>query len=140
MTTVQVLGIPLTAQRFDEAIERLLVARGPGEQLRAHFATVHSVVEATKNPELRRVFATAAMVCTDGMPIVWVARLRGAQSARRVCGPEVMLALCDRRRAHGLRHYFLGGREGTLEVLAQNPAHRFPGLPVVGTYAPRSAR
>jgi N-acetylglucosaminyldiphosphoundecaprenol N-acetyl-beta-D-mannosaminyltransferase len=136
MTNVEILGVRLTAQTFEEAITRLLAAAATRDKLRAHFCTVHSLVESTKDPSLAAAFASAAMVCTDGMPLVWVARRRGAQKAERVAGPDVMLTLCDRGRTAGLRHYFVGGGPGIAERLVERLATRFPGLDVAGMSAP----
>jgi N-acetylglucosaminyldiphosphoundecaprenol N-acetyl-beta-D-mannosaminyltransferase len=126
----------VTAQTFDEAIERILVAANRRVQFRAHFCTVHSLVEASKDQALAQVFQSASMVCTDGMPVVWLARRRGGPTAERVAGPDAMLAVCDRGRAHGLRHFFLGGTPGTAETLARRLARRYPGLDVAGSFAP----
>ena len=76
------------------------------------------------------------MVAMDGVPLVWVARRRGAVAAERVCGPDVMLTVCDRGRELGLRHYFLGGRPGVPEALRDRLTERFPGLLVVGAESP----
>jgi N-acetylglucosaminyldiphosphoundecaprenol N-acetyl-beta-D-mannosaminyltransferase len=133
---VEILGVTMTAQGFDEAIDRLLAAAVAGEHVRAHFCTVHSLVESTTKPDLAAAFASAEMVCTDGMPLVWVARRRGAPAAERVAGPDAMLALCDRGRAVGLRHYFLGGGAGVGEQLADRLVARFPGLVVAGMSSP----
>jgi N-acetylglucosaminyldiphosphoundecaprenol N-acetyl-beta-D-mannosaminyltransferase len=136
MKAIHVLRVRLTPRRYEEAIDALLSAATTETRLRAHFCTVHSLVAGHDNARLRDVFESAAMVCTDGVPLVWVARLRGAGGAERVCGPDVMLTLLDRGREVGLRHYFLGGRPGIAEVLAQTLTTRFPGLQVVGTQAP----
>jgi N-acetylglucosaminyldiphosphoundecaprenol N-acetyl-beta-D-mannosaminyltransferase len=96
---------------------------------------VHTVVESTDRTELRDVLRSAWMVCMDGVPLTWVARLRGA-TAERVCGPDVMLSLCDRGRAVGLRHYFLGGAPGIPERLAASLTTKFPGLEVAGAASP----
>ena len=135
MTKVQVLGVPIEAQRYKAAVDSLLRAAQSGAARRAHFATVHSVVMATENLALREAFASAWMVCTDGVPLAWVARRRGI-AAERVCGPDVVLSLCDLGRAVGLRHYFLGGAPGTADRLVKNLTARFPGLEVVGTASP----
>ena len=39
-------------------------------------------------------FYDAAMAIPDGMPVVWVARLRGSKTAQRVHGPGLMKRLC----------------------------------------------
>jgi N-acetylglucosaminyldiphosphoundecaprenol N-acetyl-beta-D-mannosaminyltransferase len=136
VSQVDILGVQLTAQPFNVAIDRLLAAVAERGHLRAHFCTVHSLVESTKDRSLAAAFASAQMVCTDGMPLVWVARRRGATTAERVAGPDVMLALCDRGRAAGLRHYLVGGGPGTAEILAERLGARFPGLDIAGTSAP----
>ena len=113
-----------------------LLAADPGSATRVHFCTVHSIVEAQSNEALRAAFGSADMVATDGVPLVWVVRGRGVRHAERVCGPDVMLSLCDRGRASGLRHYFVGGQPGVPEQLAARLTARFPGLLVVGTESP----
>jgi len=133
---VRILTVPLSAQRYERAIGRLLEATGSEVPVRAHFCTVHSVVEAESDGALRSIFESADMLAMDGVPLVWVARLRGAREAERVCGPDVMLSLCDRGRAIGLAHYFLGGKPGVPEELAQQLTKRFPGLDVVGVESP----
>ena len=135
MTKVSILDVPIDAQRYEAAIEAMLETARSGGPRRAHFATVHSVIECTDSPELRQAFSSAWMVCTDGVPLAWVARLRGSP-AERVCGPDVMLSVCDRGRDAGLRHYFLGGAPGTAERLAAKLTSKFPGLAVAGTATP----
>jgi N-acetylglucosaminyldiphosphoundecaprenol N-acetyl-beta-D-mannosaminyltransferase len=136
MRLATILGAPLAAQSYEEAIDTFLNAARQDAALRAHFCTVHSIVEATKNPQLREAFASADRACMDGVPLVWLARRRGFREAERVCGPDVMLTICDRGREMGLRHFFLGGAAGTPERLAQRLVERFPGMTVVGTASP----
>jgi N-acetylglucosaminyldiphosphoundecaprenol N-acetyl-beta-D-mannosaminyltransferase len=133
---LSVLDVRVTAQGLDEAVDRLLGSASTGARLRAHFCTVHSLVEASGNARLQAVFASAEMVAMDGMPLVWVARRRGAVAAERVCGPDVMLLLCDRGRSVGLRHFFLGGQPGVPDRLAARLKARYPGVEVVGTVSP----
>ena len=136
LTRLPVLGTQLAVLDLGAAVDRLLDAARAGTRLRAHFCNVHSLVEASGNAELAAVFASAGIVAMDGMPLVWVARLRGQRAAERVCGPDVMLALCDRGRAVGLRHFFVGGQPGVPELLAGRLIDRCPGLQVVGTASP----
>jgi N-acetylglucosaminyldiphosphoundecaprenol N-acetyl-beta-D-mannosaminyltransferase len=136
VTKVDIVGAPLTAQRYDDAVSYLRTAAIDRRRTRAHFATVHSVVESTRNPALRQAFASAEMVCMDGVPLVWAARLRGEPNAQRVCGPDVMLTLCDQGRRDGLRHFLVGGRPGTPEALRSRLTARYPGLEVVGAVSP----
>ena len=136
MKRVRILGVEIAAQSFEEALGALLGAAAARRRLRAHFCTVHTVVEASSNADLTRVFNSAELTFTDGMPLVWLSRLRGAGNAERVCGPDVLPALVDRGRSQGLRHYFLGGAPETSTALAASLAKRYPGFIVAGTHSP----
>jgi N-acetylglucosaminyldiphosphoundecaprenol N-acetyl-beta-D-mannosaminyltransferase len=134
---LRILGIRLTAQSFEEATGRILAAAESHDAaFRGHFCTVHSLVEATSNEALASAFESASMVCTDGMPLVWLARRRGFPRAERCAGPDVMLSVCDRGRASGLRHFLLGGAPGVADEAARRLTSRLPGLRVVGTASP----
>lgn len=133
---LRLFGIRVTAQRYDVAVDRIVTAAAARIPFRAHFCTVHSLVAATSDPRLADIFETADMVCTDGVPLVWLARRMGAHAAERCAGPDVLPAVCDVGRQLGLRHFFVGGQPGTAVALAQRLAARFPGLAVVGTAAP----
>jgi len=69
------------------------------------------------------------------MPLVWYGRLKGMQP-ERVCGPDTMLAVLDRARLDGARHFFYGGAPGVAEQLAREMQHRFVGLQLAGVYCP----
>ena len=136
MSDVRILGVRVTSQSYSAGTARLLEAAAGHQPFRAHFCTVHSLMEATHNPALLDVFESADMVAMDGVPLVWVAHHRGRRSAERVCGPDTMLTVCDEGRRSGLRHFLLGGAPGVAEALSDRLSSRFPGLTVVGTLSP----
>lgn len=125
----------IDALRFDETLDRLLGAAVSDRPLDVHFCAAHAVVEARDDPQLALAFRDAALVCPDGMPLVWVGRRYG-RAVDRVCGPDLMLALLDRSRATGRTHYFYGGGDGVAERLALRMRERFPGLAIVGIETP----
>jgi len=134
---VRILGVPLTVQQFDDAIEQLLaIASGPrSKAYRAHFCNVHTVIEAQSSGRLRDVYESADMVAMDGAPLVAVSRIR-RRPGQRVTGPDVLLKLCDLGREMGLRHYFFGGQPSVPAALAASLEDRFPGLIVAGHESP----
>jgi N-acetylglucosaminyldiphosphoundecaprenol N-acetyl-beta-D-mannosaminyltransferase len=127
--------VDVSALTFDAAVERVLDAREAGDRLSVHFCSAHTVVEASQSDRLRVALARAAVVAPDGMPLVWVGRLQG-QNVERVCGPDFMLALVDRGRAIGYRHYLYGGAPGVAEKLAERLKRQFPGAEFVGIQVP----
>jgi N-acetylglucosaminyldiphosphoundecaprenol N-acetyl-beta-D-mannosaminyltransferase len=97
---------------------------------------VHGVMESQRDEELRRIHSHAGLVTPDGVPLLWLGRLRGFADMDRVYGPDLMLRLCDRSPFRGYRHYLYGGGEGVPERLGARLSKRFPGLDIVGSYSP----
>src|SRR5579863_3099885 len=98
--------------------------------------SVHGVMEAQRDPEFRNILNRALLVTPDGMPTVWVGRIQGKYTMKRVFGPDLMLEVCRRSAGTGIRHFFYGGKPGVAPDLAENLRRRFPGLIVVGTFTP----
>lgn len=131
-----VLGVGLCAVSLEEATRRIVAraARRPAGYVCV--TDVHGVVEARADPALRSAVNRAFLVTPDGMPLVWLGRWHGWPGTTRVYGPDLMLAVCDRGRALGLRHFLLGGAEGVAAELRGALLARYPDLQVCGAYTP----
>ena len=133
---VNVLGVGVSAVNMAitlETIEDWIARREP------HYVCVtgvHGVMESQRDPEVRRIHNASGLTTPDGMPLVWLSRLKGHRHVERVYGPDLMVALCERLAERQYRHFFYGGARGVPEQLAANLRRRFPGLQVVGTYSP----
>ena len=57
------------------------------------FVNVHGIMEARRDPALRRAF-DAGLLVPDGMPVVWMGRLQGSRRVGRVYGPDITLDFC----------------------------------------------
>src|SRR3984957_13635863 len=96
---------------------------------------MHGVSEAQRDPAFKTALATADLIVPDGMPLVWLGRLRGFKSMkRRVYGPELMETFC-RQTGNKYRHFFYGGAPGEADMLANVERERH-GIQVAGTYCP----
>ena len=133
---VNVLGVGISVLDQDRAREFLFDVVRNGRRGYVTITNVHSVSEAQRDPELRRIFNEALLSTPDGMPMVWMGRLQGQPSIRRVYGPDLVLNLCEHSRAAGFSHFFCGGKPGVAEDLAEALQERFPGLRVAGTFCP----
>jgi N-acetylglucosaminyldiphosphoundecaprenol N-acetyl-beta-D-mannosaminyltransferase len=133
----RVLGVQVNAIQIPEAIARMerWIAQRNGSRYVA-VTGMHGVTEARRDPAFRATLNDASMVVPDGMPLVWLGRLRGHGLSRRVYGPELMLEFCRKTAPRGVRHFFYGGAPGVADSLAEQLAERFPGLVVAGTYTP----
>jgi N-acetylglucosaminyldiphosphoundecaprenol N-acetyl-beta-D-mannosaminyltransferase len=99
-------------------------------------AAVHLVMVAQEDPETQDAVLNATLAVPDGQPLVWALRALG-HDCSRVYGPELMARYCARSAQTGTRMYLYGGRnQGALVQLALDLRRRFPGLRIVGGYAP----
>jgi N-acetylglucosaminyldiphosphoundecaprenol N-acetyl-beta-D-mannosaminyltransferase len=108
------------------------------ERRGGHFIAVtgmHGVMEAQHDRALKYILNSADLVVPDGMPLVWVGRLRGFSLKRRVYGPELMLEFCRATTGKGYRHFFYGGAEDVARKLARSLENLF-GINVCGRYSP----
>lgn len=133
---VDILGVRVSATTMEGALGAIegWITRG-----QPHYVCVsgmHGVMECQRDEELRRIHNAAGLVTTDGMPLVWLCRLKGQRRTERVYGPDLMLALCSRSQDKGYRHFLYGASADVLEALTSRLQTRFPRLNVVGTYAP----
>lgn len=70
------------------------------------------------------------------MPLAWWSRLSGFANSRRVCGSDLLDAMCALAVKRGHRHYFYGGSPRVVEHLVDRLTRRHPGLIVVGYHSP----
>jgi len=99
-------------------------------------ANVHTLVRAQESELYAKTLQCADLSVPDGMPLVWLLRVRGHRLKTRVYGPDLMLLLCEEGALHGWRCYLLGGKEGVPDELKAVLMRRYPGLSIVGTYSP----
>jgi N-acetylglucosaminyldiphosphoundecaprenol N-acetyl-beta-D-mannosaminyltransferase len=128
----------VAATRLPDAGEAVMTRALCGPPAGVHLVNAYSLVCAHNNPDVAGALAGSVDVnFMDGMPLVWLARALGAgPHVSRVYGPDLMLDVLDRGRAHGLRHYLYGGTPDTLALLAERLGQRFPGVQIVGAEAP----
>ena len=123
------LTIPMALGEIERRIDQ-------GDDGYVTITGVHGVTESQRSADLLRIHNEAALVCPDGMPMVWSSRYAGYAWAERVYGPDLMLAACERSVVVGWRHFFYGGGDGVAPLLLERLVERFPGLEVVGTHTP----
>lgn len=136
MLRTNILGVGISVINMAEAIERsdsLIRSGGKGYVC---VTDVHGVIEAQSDASFRSILNGSHMTTPDGMPLVWVGRIQGHSAMRRVYGPDFLIEMCRVSAERGYRHFFYGGKPGIADRLAAELIARFPGLQVVGTYAP----
>ena len=134
----RVCGVRVDAHQVPSAVAAVIASRQDKTPLAVHLVNAGTLSLARHDGALTALLNRADLNLPDGMPLVWIARKRLglAHMTDRCYGPDLMLALLDEGRAHGLRHYFYGSSPEVVEELAARMRDRFPGLEIVGVESP----
>lgn len=130
-----VLGTRVDVIDYDQAVRRII---GWAHQRYSGFvcaANVHVVMEGFDDSRYRDMINSADMVTPDGMPLVWMLRVRGCQ-ASRVYGPDLMRLLLTACEADGLSIGLYGGSPRVLDRLIAAIQKQHPNLSIVYACAP----
>lgn len=128
----QVLGFSIAADPFTHQIEYILRW---GKQRLSRFvcaANVHMLMEGHWSPTFAQVLHHADMLTPDGMPIVWAMNLLTKSPHERVCGMDLMKALCAQASENNIKVYFLGTDLPTLSDMHERLQVEFPNLDIAG--------
>ncbi|MBD2260797.1 WecB/TagA/CpsF family glycosyltransferase [Pseudanabaena sp. FACHB-2040] len=131
-----IVGVRIDGTNYDDACDRITHWATLPTSCYIVAANVHVVMTAYWNRAYREVLSQAALVTPDGMPLVLGLRLLGCADQRRVYGPDLMLAWCDRTARLGLPIYLYGGTPVMLQKLAHHLTTTYPGLIIAGSHAP----
>ncbi len=133
---IAVLGLPLdslTAGEAVDAIEGLILSGGTHQVATAN---LDFWLNSQADQHLHRIIAGCSLVLADGMPLVWASSLLGCPLAERVTGVDLVPSLAELSARKGYGIYLLGGQGDVAERAAKLLERNYPGVRIVGTYAP----
>lgn len=123
----RVLGAPIDALTWDEALERLTSWGAARESRYVCICNVHSVVTA-REPAFGHVLNEADLCTPDGAPVAWMLRRLGFAGQDRINGPDLMWKYLALAEAQGQVVSFYGGSDATLSILLQRIRRAFPSI------------
>jgi N-acetylglucosaminyldiphosphoundecaprenol N-acetyl-beta-D-mannosaminyltransferase len=133
---VNILGVGVNAIDMPQAIDLVTSAVDQGQKGYVCVTGVHGIMEAQKDVAFRGILNRSLLTTPDGMPTVWVGRLKAYSRMRRVYGPDFMLNVCSASVQKGYTHFLYGGVDGVADQLKSELIKKFPGLKIVGTQTP----
>ena len=136
LKTISLLGVNVSQVNPVSAVGQICEWVRQKQRTYVCVAPVATLVEARQNPLYATAVNAAGMVTPDGMPVVWLARLKGCKDIARTYGPDLMLEVCNQGQRLGLRHFFYGGSEAVLEKLQRKLLAAYPRMLIAGCYAP----
>ncbi len=133
-----ILGVRVDAVNYEAAVHKIITAARQRKKLSVSALAVHGVMTGVLDQTHRYRLNRLDLICPDGQPVRWALNLLHKQKLPdRVCGPILMLQICERAAQEGLPIYLYGSRSETLEALSKNLCDRFPKLIIAGSQPSR---
>lgn len=136
LARANILGVGVSAINTAQALQSIDGWIRERQQQYVCVTGVHGVMESQRDPNLKRIHNQAGLVTPDGMPLVWLSRLKGFPYVERVYGPDLMLALCQQSLVKGYTHYFYGATQDVLNKLITRLKRHYPGIQTAGVWSP----
>jgi N-acetylglucosaminyldiphosphoundecaprenol N-acetyl-beta-D-mannosaminyltransferase len=131
-----VIDINVNETSYVAATSQIKLWAQAGESRAVYATNVHATMEAHDALEFRNILNRADLVTPDGMPLVWMLRMKGIRDQQRVYGPELMLYVLEMAARDRISVGFYGGEPDTLKTLVARMAERFPNLKVDYVFSP----
>ncbi|ETP28398.1 hypothetical protein F442_22307 [Phytophthora nicotianae P10297] len=126
-----------SAVTLSQATEEVIGLIGLGRRELVVTPNVDHVVSMVHDTEMGIVFREARYRFADGMPLVWLSRLRYREGLpKRVTGADLLFSVSAGAAQRGASIFLLGGREGVAALAADKLQAGAPGLEVSGVYSP----
>lgn len=133
-----ILGVWVNAVDYEAAVSKIIMAAKQRRGFGVSALAVHGVMTGALDEIHRYRLNHLDLVLPDGQPVRWALNwLYQAGLPDRVCGPNIMLLVCERAAEEGLPIYLYGSRPAVLEALIENLCTRFPKLIIAGTQPSR---
>lgn len=135
LTWGRVIGLPVIAAAMPDVVRTIIGQAQRGETGYVCVANVHMLVTARTERDFQPVLDGAALVVSDGRPLVWRLRNRGWTQAQHIYGPTLMVEVCRAAAAQRVPVFFYGGDDAQRDALVRQLHDRFPGIRIAGAEA-----
>lgn len=98
---------------------------------------VDHIVKLQNDKEFQEVYKNADLILTDGMPLIWISKLKKNPIREKISGSDLFPKVCELAQNKNYKIFLLGAAEGIADVAAKNIMNKYNGLNIVGTYSPK---
>mgnify|MGYP003654524634 FL=1 len=131
---VEVLGISMYNRSIEEAI--IMVNKSDGDNRCVSATGAHGLVYSKRNIDFKKILSAFYINLPDGMPSVWVGRLKGANMMSRCYGPDFFQGMMIHSSKGLIKHFLCGGTTGVADKLKLACQANFGNFNIVGTFCP----
>lgn len=121
---------------MSEAVGEIETLIASGKKSYVVAINVDVVMKIENDAYLKKITDEADMVLVDGTPLVWIAKYHKRPVKEKVSGSDLVPQLCETAARKGYTVFILGGKDGVAAQAKEKLEQQYPGIQVVGTYAP----
>lgn len=136
MSRMKFLNTYVDNLSMDEAINRideLIINKNPSYVVTPN---VDHIVKLELDTEFQDVYNDADLILTDGMPLIWISKLKKNPIKEKISGSDLFPEVCKLASNKGYKIFLLGAAEGVAAKAAENLIGKYDRLNIVGTYSP----
>ena len=137
--SVNVLDIPLFDGDIPMLFQLMKKSISAGEKLSKQISLCDAnvLVSSKRDKIFQNLLQNKTYLnLADGMPAVWIGKLKGAKKINRCYGPDVFEYVVRNSIKEGYKHYFTGGKDGVADLLSDYCSSTFGKGSIVGTHCP----
>ncbi|HAV76441.1 MAG TPA: glycosyltransferase [Anaerolineae bacterium] len=136
MKKIPIVGVQVDVTSYPSAVSVVLDWVRGHESCYICIANVHMLMEAYDSVAFREEINSSDLVVPDGMPLVWLMRLKGQRYQQRVYGPTLMLKVLEAASRENIPVGFYGGKPEVLNMLVEKIKARYASLNVAYSFSP----
>lgn len=136
MSRIKFLNTEVDNLTMDEAIckiDELIINKKPSYVVTPN---VDHIVKLENDLEFKEVYKNADLILTDGMPLIWISKLKKTPIKEKVSGSDLFPKVCELASKKKYKVFLLGAAEGVALKASENLRKKFTGLDIVGVYSP----
>ncbi len=122
---------------LEEAVENIYKTSSALDAKYVVTPNADHVLRLEKDTFFQKIYSKADLILADGVTIVFLARRMGVKLKQRVCGSDIMPALCEKVAGGDRSVFILGGPPGAGDIAAERLKKKYPGLNITGVYSPK---
>jgi N-acetylglucosaminyldiphosphoundecaprenol N-acetyl-beta-D-mannosaminyltransferase len=100
------------------------------------FMDMRTAYLANHDADYRDIQNRSMFTFSDGITILWYAKLSGNNEVEKVSGKDFMDMVFSLSVQEGYSHYFFGSTPETIEKIQENLINKYPGISILGAVSP----
>jgi len=121
---------------FEEAIAIIDKFINDGKYHYVVTPNVDHIVKLEKDEEFKKVYESADLILTDGMPLIWISKLLKKPIKEKISGSDLFPEVCKMAAEKGYSVFLLGAGPGVAQKAAEKLMAKYKGLKIAGVYSP----